>query len=157
MRKVQEESFWKERIDDAKEIGQLHYSVYNANKHIWDNIVYTHEAIINKEVSGKVLDAGCGYGRLSETIDDYVGVDFSKDFIDLAMEKYPDKHFHQASLKKLPFEDNSFDWAICVSIKGMIIANEGGDEWDEMEKELKRVAKKILILEYSSPGEYEII
>lgn len=155
MKPVQTQEFWEERINDAKKIGKLHYSVYNAHEGTWKKIEDTHRAIMNSLVSGRVLDAGCGYGRLSEEFEHYVGVDISEAFISLARDIYPNKRFVVASLDNLPFSNDEFNWAICVSIKGMIKAN--GGNWEDMEKELKRVAEKVLILEYSSPGEYEII
>jgi len=144
--------FWKERLGYP----EIRYSVYLTNKDDWDLINKTHKEIL-KELRGKVLDAGCGYGRASEWIEDYTGIDFSPDFIEKAKELYPDKDFRIADLKDLPFKDKEFDWAFCISVKKMIQANLGEDIWDIMEKELKRVAKKVLILEYSEPDKHEII
>lgn len=151
MKPVDRPEFWKERIDGAV---KEHYSVYISSDNLWKDIEKCHKEIIEKEIpkGSKVLDAGCGYGRLSEWFDNYTGVDFSPDFIARAEMKYPDKKFVQADLKKLPFKDREFDFAICVSIKNMIIGNLGTVEWWKMEKELKRVAHKVLILEY---GDYE--
>jgi ubiquinone/menaquinone biosynthesis C-methylase UbiE len=67
----------------------------------------------------------------------------------------PNKNFVKADIKNLPFKDNEFDWAICSSIKQMIISNCGEKEWYAMQKELHRVCKKILILEYSEAVEQE--
>jgi ubiquinone/menaquinone biosynthesis C-methylase UbiE len=153
---VDQLDFWKERIERAKK-EYINYSVYLANPALWKSIGDSHKKILDKLVTGHVLDAGCGYGRLSEWIEDYTGTDFSPDFIELAREKYPTKTFVQADLKALPFKDKEFDWAVCVSIRHMIIGSLGEDVWQQMEKELKRVAKKILILEYTSPDTYEII
>jgi len=149
-------NFWKERIEGAKK-GREHYSVYVTSDGDWKKLNQVHKDILAKVVSGKVLDAGCGYGRTSEWIDDYVGVDFSPDFIALAQKNYPNKEFVQADLRELPFGNEEFDWAICTSIKEMIVNNMGKSEWDKMEKELKRVAKKVLILEYTEPEKYFIL
>jgi ubiquinone/menaquinone biosynthesis C-methylase UbiE len=148
--------FWKERIDTAV---KEHYSVYVVHEAGWKNILKEHLDIIQKEMgyTAKVLDAGCGYGRMSEYFINYTGVDFSPDFIAKAKEKYPHKTFVEGNLKQLPFADVEFDWAFCVSIKRMVRDNLGDGEWDEMERELKRVAKKVLILEYEDPTVYEIL
>jgi ubiquinone/menaquinone biosynthesis C-methylase UbiE len=155
-KKVNDISFWKKRINPKL---PEHYSVYLANESLWKEINYYHqnrlEEYIPKET--KVLDAGCGYGRWCELFSNYVGVDFSPDFIEMAQKKYPNKRFMIARLEDLPFQDKEFDWAFCVSMKKMVIDNLGIDKWLEMEKELKRVAKKILILEYEYPKEVEII
>jgi len=153
---IDKEEFWKERIDNA---AREHYSVYVTSEFDWKYIYTTHKAIIEEHIPQgvKVLDAGCGYGRMSMLFDNYTGVDFSPDFIREANKKYAGKKFIQANLKELPFGDGEFDWAFCVSIKRMVIDNLGEDEWNKMEKELKRVAKKVLILEYEDPKIYEIL
>lgn len=141
--------FWADRIKTAV---SEHYAVYVANEQLWARINQVHKGIIESLIKNtdKVLDAGCAYGRSSVFFnkDNYVGVDFSPDFIERAKIKYPDKKFIQANLKELPFKDGEFDWAFCISIKRMIVDNCGEEEWNIMEKELKRVAKKLLILEY---------
>ncbi|MCL5667334.1 MAG: class I SAM-dependent methyltransferase [Patescibacteria group bacterium] len=158
-REVDKLEFWKERLDTAP-AGYPHYSVYVANTTLWKFIEKNHQKIIKQHmtVKDKVLDAGCGYGRASEFLPaDYTGVDFSPDFINKAKELYPDKAFIQADLKQLPFADNSFDWAVCISIRHMIVGNLGQDAWLPMQQELKRVAKKVLILEYEDSSIYEIL
>ena len=148
--------FWKERIDTAV---SEHYSVYVIHEHGWKRINEVHKDIFEKEIpkGSKVLDAGCGYGRWSYLFENYTGVDFSPDFINKAKSKYSDKEFIVGDLKKLPFKDKEFDFAFCVSIKKMIEDNLGKDTWLEMETELKRVAKKLLVLEYEDPRPYELL
>lgn len=155
MRKaIDTREFWKDRIDTA---AKEYYSVYVVHQGGWDHLNKVHSELLDKHIKGKVLDAGCGYGRWSEKFDDYVGVDFSPDFIAKAKEKYPDKDFRVGNLKDLAFEDKEFDWSFCVSIKRMVMDNLGEEEWDKMLKELKRVSKKVLILEYGDPDQYEIL
>lgn len=146
---VDKTEFWKERLETAS---SLHYSVYVASEPLWKAINETHEEIFNKEIpkDAKVLDAGCAYGRWANRFDDYVGIDFSPDFIEKAKELYPNKEFMVADLKALPFKDKEFDWSICVSIKNMIVSNLGKETWDIMESELKRVSKHVLLLEYGN-------
>lgn len=148
--------FWKQRIDTAV---KPHYSVYVIHEQGWNRINTAHKELIEQHIpkDAKVLDAGCAYGRSSVFFNDYTGVDFSPDFIAKAKEQYPDKEFIVANLKELPFEDNTFDWAITISIKRMVIDNLGEEEWQKMEKEIKRVAKKLLVLEYEDPTIYEVI
>lgn len=148
--------FWKDRIAMAKK-NKEHYSVYITDFKDWDRLNTDHEAIFTKEIKkeDRVLDAGCGYGRSSIYFDNYVGVDFSPDFIELAQKKFPDKEFWVADLKDLPFKDQEFDVSFCVSIKHMIVDNLGEEEWNKMFKELKRVSKKVLLLEYTDSKDYE--
>ena len=67
----------------------------------------------------KVLDLGCGNGRLYQLFMgqniDYTGVDFSENFIKIAKEKYGD-HFKIADILSLPFSSQYFDsvWSIAV-------------------------------------------
>lgn len=154
MKPVNKLSFWKHRIDNAP---KPRYSVYISSDEDWNRLNKAHKEILTPYREKKVLDAGCGYGRWASFFENYTGVDFSPDFIAQAEEMYPNKQFIQADLKDLPLEDNEFDMAFCVSIKEMIIGNLGGAEWEKMERELKRVAKEVLILEYTEPEKYEII
>jgi ubiquinone/menaquinone biosynthesis C-methylase UbiE len=148
--------FWKERIDTAQ---KDHYSVYVTGHDDWNRINEAHRDIFDKEIqpNESVLDAGCGYGRWAQRFNNYMGVDFSPDFIAKARKENHDKLFMVANLKELPFSDKTFDVAFCVSIKKMIIDNLGEDEWFHMEQELKRVAKKVLLLEYEDPAPYTIL
>lgn len=161
--------FWKERIDQAKNNNEMHYSVFIANKNVWKDLNTKHQAIFGKEIkqSDSVIDLGCGYGRSSEMIEckRYVGVDFSPDFIAEAQKRYSNKEFVLSSLNMLPFRDKEFDVGFMVSVKAMIVNNLGEEVWKPMQKECKRVCKKLLILEYgggdlgikNDAGHYEII
>lgn len=157
--------FWKKRIDTAV---SEHYSVYVAHEILWKDINLIHERIIDQHIpkDSYILDAGCAYGRWAPHFGNYLGIDFSPDFIEKAKEKYPNKNFDVQTLERLPYEDKTFDWGLVVSIKRMIVDNCGQESWDIMEKELKRVCKNVLILEYGNelPGggsdganEYEIL
>jgi ubiquinone/menaquinone biosynthesis C-methylase UbiE len=158
---VDKQDFWKGRIESAKAAKQMHWSVYLVNS--FKDIDKAHKEVLEKlgvfEPGLKILDAGCGYGRNSDWFldEDYTGVDFSPDFIAEAKQLYPSKRFLEANLIALPFEDKEFDFAVVNSIKDMIIDNLGKEEWQKMEDELKRVAKKVVILEYTGPSDYEVI
>lgn len=150
---VDTQEFWRKRISDAIQYGDVRHSVFRAPDNIWNEIVEDHKSIINKLIPDncKVLDAGCGYGRLYEYLGgkvDYTGVDFSKDFISVAKRLYPHGNFVIGDLTNLPFEDNYFDWSICISIMIMIVENLGWKKWEQMQNELLRVSKNVLCLEY---------
>ena len=155
-KQVNKTQFWKERIELAKKQGKLHYSVYLANDTLWKTIYDAHKEVIEKVIpkESKVLDLGCGYGRMSPLFDNYIGVDFSPEFIEEAKELYPDKKFLIADFKDMPFLDEEFDWGIMISIKNMIVGNLGQEEWNLIEKECKRVCKNILLLEYGEKEDY---
>lgn len=67
----------------------------------------------------KVLDLGCGTGRLYEIFKnkgvDYTGIDFSEELIKIAKEKYGDR-FVVGDILSLLFLEESFDsvWSIAV-------------------------------------------
>ena len=153
--------FWKQRISDANKRGHKFWTVYVTKESDWAYINEEHGKILERETNegDRVLDAGCGYGRWAELFDPatYVGIDFSPDLIQMAKEDFPDYNFQVGDLRKLKFKDKTFDVAFCVSIKEMIINNCGQEMWDEMEDELRRVAKKVLILEYTDPDIYDIL
>lgn len=151
-------SFWKDRIRGAV---KRHFMVYVTSDGDWQRINYEHEKILKTEIkkTDKVLDAGCGYGRWAKlfSMENYTGVDLSPDFVEMAHLENIGYKFLEGRLESLPFQDGEFDVAFCVSIKEMIIDNCGQELWDAMQKELKRVAKKLLILEYTSPDLYEVV
>lgn len=153
---VNKTEFWKARLERAEET-KLHYSVYEVRDPEWEQILKSHLENLTPYFNSKVLDAGCGYGRLSEYFIDYMGVDFSPEFIAKAQHLFPSKKFLCASLESLPFKDKEFDVSFCISIRQMIEANCGHKEWMKMEKELKRVSKKVLIMEYGSPEDLIIL
>jgi ubiquinone/menaquinone biosynthesis C-methylase UbiE len=151
--------FWADRIRAAEQVGQDHLSVYNF--HSMAEIDKAHKEILFREIpkGSMVLDAGCGYGRMSHLFNPmlYTGVDFSKEFIEKAKKRNPSCLFMQDDLRKLPFRDGTFDVAFAISMKLMVRANAGEQEWLKMLGELRRVADKILILEYAEPEKYESI
>ena len=65
----------------------------------------------------RVLDIGCGIGRLTRSLSDLFGeaygIDFSEEMISKARELNADKqklHFQSNDGKSIPFEDNYFDF-----------------------------------------------
>ena len=56
------------------------------------------------------------------------------------------------------FDDNCFDWVVCISLMVMIISNLGWGKWDTMQKELLRVSRNgVLCLEYTDPEVYYLV
>jgi len=153
---VMSPDFWKSRLSEAT---QLRQSVYYCSDMDWQNINEHHYKSLKNTINvkcDKVLEAGCAFGRWSPLFKNYTGVDISPDFISLARENYPlhRENFFCYDLRNLPFKDNTFDWCFTISTKEMIIREVNEETWMEIEKEILRVSKKFLILEYSSslPG-----
>lgn len=158
-------AFWRERLANAKEMGEIHRSVYHCSLGQWEEIENQHRKILADYIkpNDSILDAGCGYGRLinllpESWLGDYRGVDLSEDFISLAKDIFPQREdqFQVANLNNLPFDHKQFDWAICVSIKQMVVGNKGENDWRFISNELHRVVKKVLILEYDAKDRGEI-
>jgi len=146
MRPVNKPEYWKERLENAP-TNNPHHSVFSVSDVFLDKMTKSHEKTIEPYRKLRVLDAGCSYGRMSVYFDNYVGVDIAPAFTEKAKELYPNKEFIVGDLKTLPFKDKEFDVAMCCVVKQMIVGDLGIDYWNEVEKELTRVAKKLLILE----------
>lgn len=72
------------------------------------------------ESGDKVLDLGCGNGRLLDLLRDkninYIGVDNSSTLISLAQKRYPGADFQVGDALNLPFPDNHFDKVYSIAV-----------------------------------------
>lgn len=152
-------SFWRDRLRVADQREVLHHSVYICGEELWKKINRVHREILAREIdpSMRVLDAGCGYGRMADVCQNYTGVDISPDLLARARETFPSARFVEGDLTALSFRDKEFDIAFCVSIRAMIVGNSGESAWAPIAKELQRVAKKVILLEYEEPDVYNIL
>lgn len=68
----------------------------------------------------KVLDLGCGNGRLLQIFEgqniEYFGVDNSEKLIGIAKGKYPNYNFQTADALSLPFPDDFFDKIYSIAV-----------------------------------------
>lgn len=62
----------------------------------------------------RVLDLGCGTGRLSNRADE--GCDASARSLEFARKKHPQKQFQLADIVDLPYADESFDAVFCFHV-----------------------------------------
>ena len=147
-------SFWRKRILWAAATGRgTHTAIYDIDKTVWDRIQIATATSLDGYLRPRdtVLDAGCGYGELVSCLPcpvQYTGVDCSTDLIDLSLLLHPKSSFIVADLRQLPFPDQAFRWSICRSMRKMVVDNLGAEEWGRIEKELLRVSRNVLILEY---------
>ncbi len=69
---------------------------------------------------GKILDSGCGNGRLFELLNalgrEYIGLDASEELLKIAKQNYPSGNFIAGDALKLTFTDNSFDQIFSMSV-----------------------------------------
>ncbi|MFA6514161.1 MAG: class I SAM-dependent methyltransferase [Patescibacteria group bacterium] len=92
-------------------------------KEIWPEIRNFTEQVLDED---KILDAGCGNGRLLETLKtkeiNYLGIDNSAELIALAQKNYPDYKFLEAELTELSFTDlekfgkEKFNYIFCLAV-----------------------------------------
>ena len=68
----------------------------------------------------KVLDLGCGNGRVLELFRGkniiYIGIDNSEKLIEIAKRRNPGTEFLVADSLNLPFQDNYFDKIFCIAV-----------------------------------------
>lgn len=92
----------------------------------------------------EILDAGCGSGRNLKwfySVDYKIyGIDISLKDIEYCKKVYSEQknHFIQASVEKIPFEENTFDHVICNAVLHFA---EDLSQYSKMFKELLRILK----------------
>lgn len=86
----------------------------------WKELLFVCDLIPK---NSRLLDIGCGNGRflgspLDESID-YMGIDFSKGLIQVALDRYrsrPNTSFLVGNALALPFPDHSFDTTVSFAV-----------------------------------------
>ena len=90
------------------------YSTLNFYKN-YDKLLDTvfEEAVADKKMTIKVLEIGVGTGNLSRRfLDenyDIIGIDQSREMLNIAKEKFPKLKLRLGDFLKIPFENNKFD------------------------------------------------
>ncbi len=86
-------------------------------KEIWPEIRKVAEKINNGD---RVLDVGCGNGRLLDAFKDkqieYLGIDSSKELIQLARNNYPNEFLVGNLLELASVPNNNFDYIFCLAV-----------------------------------------
>jgi SAM-dependent methyltransferase len=155
---VTDPAYWKGRLDHSD--GEVHRAVFNGSLTQFREIEEWQRAQLAGRVgdADSVLDAGCGYGRLLDLLPatwggKYLGLDISPDLIAEARKRYAGAQFRVADLRDLSFlADHSYDVAVAVWMREMVLKNVGEGAWAEMERELRRVAKRLLLVATPSRG-----
>ncbi len=87
-------------------------------KHLWPELIKLTKNVKNND---KILDAGCGNGRLLEAFKDkkikYLGFDNSVELIEYAQKKYPKQKFlvnDILDLGKIP--EINFNYVYCIAV-----------------------------------------
>jgi len=108
-------------------------------RNIWTEFSIFKNYVKNND---KVLDMGCGNGRLLELLKDkkidYTGSDAAEKLIEIAKQKHPQNKFIIADGRKLPFAENYFDKIFLIAVLHSIPSREFRLQ---ILKEAKRVLK----------------
>lgn len=164
--KISDPLYWQGRLM-ATPSHSPHHAIYKCPLKEWTEIEVKHRSILARHVRAghSVLDVGCGWGRLLTLLSPewiregsrYLGVDLSPDFIDMARRNHPPTSamppvdFVRGDVRTAFKNLNPivrFDWAVIISFRPMIKRHLGDEQWDLMEAEIRRLAQKLLYLEY---------
>lgn len=99
----------KEMFDKIAKVYDFNNSLMSLGQHV--KIKKKAVKYLNAKNS-KVLDLCTGTGDIAGFMDkscEVIGLDFSKNMLDIAKKKYPWVNFIEGDCTNLPFEDNSFD------------------------------------------------
>ncbi|MDA3802349.1 MAG: methyltransferase domain-containing protein [Patescibacteria group bacterium] len=110
-------------------------------KYIWPELENLSKQVFDKS---KVLDAGCGNGRLLEALKDkdieYLGFDNSEELLKLARENYKDFSFKNLDIFNLEeIKDNYYDFIFLIAV---IIHVPGKENRIKVIKELSKKLNK---------------
>jgi alkylated DNA repair protein alkB family protein 8/tRNA (uracil-5-)-methyltransferase TRM9 len=113
-----DQQFAKEILKKVKDDYNLIAEDYSASRpSVWKELSIFNSLIKDGD---KVLDLGCGNGRLVELFNgkavDYLGVDNSENLLSIAKKRYPKSNFLLADALNLPFPDNSFDAVFSIAV-----------------------------------------
>jgi ubiquinone/menaquinone biosynthesis C-methylase UbiE len=106
---------------------------------------------------GRILDIGCGEGKLSlflsKNFEEYFGIDSDPESIKSAKTKYPNQNFSVTDANKLPFSNDYFDYSIFSKSLHHLDPKEALQEAARVTK----VGGKIIIIELVPDTEYQKI
>ncbi len=115
---------------------------------VTDKKIFNHEIqwnLLKPMLSSnvKVLDYGCGYGRLTNNISEngygnVIGIDNSKGMVDKAKTDFPNLNFLQNTNATIDFPDNEFDLIILFTVLTCIPLE---SDQKYLIEELKRILK----------------
>jgi ubiquinone/menaquinone biosynthesis C-methylase UbiE len=141
MSKYNPRQYWSDRL--GKE-GALYVSTRNSktvNDHQWEVFRDALGQVMVGTSPGRIIDFGCGVGRFAETAlefaDSYVGVDINSGAFAHAP-GLKNAEFVGLPEDRIPFEDNSFDSAMSLTVLQHIVDPEHYATWSS---EIARVVK----------------
>jgi cyclopropane fatty-acyl-phospholipid synthase-like methyltransferase len=164
--RIFEPGYWKDRLLHAIDREQVHHAIFVTGSQQWSQIAEQHRELLARHVRSdeSILDAGCGWGRLLSLTPrywkgDYLGIDISPDFLESARASHPARTFLLHDMRE-PLPEryrNVFDWAVLISIRQMVRENAGEEAWETVQRNLFDASRRILVLEYSSEDQGEVL
>ena len=113
---------------------------------VWPDLKYLASLVPS---GAKVLDVGCGNGRLLDLFVDkniqYLGVDFSESLIEEARAKYPARSFVVMDARELKKQGDSFDFVFCLSVLNHFPEEEQVEVMDNLRAVMKPGAYLLMI------------
>lgn len=77
------------------------------------DVPYIDKFLEKLPINGRILDVGSGPGQFAKHMTEkgfeVIGVDFSKEIVEIAKSKVPNVEFRHMDMRELDFTDNSFD------------------------------------------------
>lgn len=127
-------------------------SVWNSIANAWSEFRQTPSPTVIdflKDKKGKILDLGCGSGRNFMKIKSgkLYGLDFSENMIELAKKDAIKKKLDvelKVMSKKIPYEKEFFDSAICIAVLHCLNKKEQKIMIDELYRVLKKNGKALV-------------
>jgi ubiquinone/menaquinone biosynthesis C-methylase UbiE len=104
------------------EIGyDMYANCYDKSLSYLNSFEKDHVLRVLGDLNGKkVLDIGCGTGRLIPELKkrgaEIVACDLSDEMLSITKKKYPDIETYKANILELPFNDNEFDLVIAMFV-----------------------------------------
>lgn len=132
--------FGKEFFDGTRDTG---YGGFNYNPKFWTEVVKTFKDYWNLDKNSKILDVGCAKGFMLYDFFKLIpginikGIDISEYAIENCINEIK-KNLQVSNAKKLPFDNNEFDYSISINT----VHNLELDECILALKEIDRVSKK---------------
>ncbi len=112
--------YWRARVEESHQNPTGKSKLVKSDTKVPGNAIY--EMFLNEGAfhDGKILDAGCAWGRMFTVFADrnfkIYGIDISKKMIEVARKKTMSAvvEVREAELENIPYADNFFDFVCCL-------------------------------------------
>ncbi len=109
--------YWDQRVRETKDLRTVVF-----NDVYFDKFDQCTRQLLSLFKDKRVLDVGCGYGRLCDIFINYAGMDFSREMIAKAKKMFPNKYFEEMDAHTYLAVFDKYDVVfecMCLSSLGM--------------------------------------